>query len=60
LFDLFDIVCFTGDYILTGFGCDQAVNRCVTGALDQDEEYQFGQSLMIGYLDSNRVLGKMR
>jgi hypothetical protein len=33
LFDLLDFVCFTGDYILTGFGRDQAVKRCVTGAL---------------------------
>jgi hypothetical protein len=32
LFDLFNFVCFTGDYILTGFGRDQAVKRCVTGA----------------------------
>jgi hypothetical protein len=29
----FDFVCFTGDYILTGLGRDQAVQRCVTGAL---------------------------
>jgi hypothetical protein len=28
----FDFICFTGDYILTGFGRDQAVKRCVTGA----------------------------
>jgi hypothetical protein len=32
LFDLFEFVCFTGYYILTGFGRDQAVKRCVTGA----------------------------
>jgi hypothetical protein len=30
---LFDFVCFTGDYILTGFGCDQAVKRSLSGAL---------------------------
>jgi hypothetical protein len=28
---LFDFACFTGDYILTGFGHDQAVNRCDWG-----------------------------
>jgi hypothetical protein len=32
LFDLFNFVCFTGDYILTGFGRDQAIKRCVTGS----------------------------
>ena len=26
-----NIVCFTGDHFLTGFGRDQAVKRCVTG-----------------------------
>ena len=30
-----NIVCFTGDNFLTGFGRDQAVKRCVTGPLDQ-------------------------
>jgi hypothetical protein len=48
LFDLFDFVCFSGDYILTGFGRDQAVKLCVTGALvthksielrDSDKKY---------------------
>jgi hypothetical protein len=34
LFELLDFVCFMGDYILTGVGCDQAVKRSVTGALD--------------------------
>jgi hypothetical protein len=29
---LFDFVCFTEDYILTRFGRDEAVQRCVTGA----------------------------
>jgi hypothetical protein len=33
LFHLFDFICFTGDYTLTDFGRDQAVKRCVTGAL---------------------------
>ena len=28
-----NIVCFTGDHFLTGFGRDQAVKRCVTGPL---------------------------
>ena len=28
-----NIVCFTGDQLLTGFGRDQAVKRCVTGPL---------------------------
>jgi hypothetical protein len=28
---VFDLICFNGDYILTGFGRDQAVKRCVTG-----------------------------
>ena len=28
-----NIVCFTGDNFLTGFGRDQAVKRCVTGPL---------------------------
>jgi hypothetical protein len=28
----YDFVCFTGDYILTGFGRDQAVKHRVTGA----------------------------
>ena len=28
-----NIVCFTGDDFLTGFGRDQAVKRCVTGPL---------------------------
>ena len=26
-----NIVCFTGDHFLTGFGRDQALKRCVTG-----------------------------
>jgi hypothetical protein len=39
LFDLFDFVCLTGDYILTGFGRDQAVNRCVTGASIDDRYF---------------------
>jgi hypothetical protein len=30
---LFDFVCFSGYYILMGFGRDQALKRCVTGAL---------------------------
>jgi hypothetical protein len=33
LFDLFDFVSFTGESILTGFGRDQAVKRCVAEAL---------------------------
>jgi hypothetical protein len=33
LFDLFDFVCSMGDYILMGYGRDQAVKRCVTVAL---------------------------
>ena len=35
-----NIVCFTGDDFLTGFGRDQAVKRCVTGSLHMNHDSQ--------------------
>ena len=34
-----NIVCFTGDNFLTGFGRDQAVKRCVTGPLMSEHPF---------------------
>jgi hypothetical protein len=40
----FDFVCFMGDYMLTGFGRDQAVKRCVTWGLGSCRFYSLGIS----------------
>jgi hypothetical protein len=49
-FDLSDFLCFTRDYILTGFERDQAVKRRGTGALDSVECLSDIRPLLGGFI----------